>query len=273
MNATGDFHERRVPQSQAFLAAVQFLTRVPVPAASAGDADFFRAALAQGAIYFPLVGGVVGLVAAGMLLGFLVVLPVSVAVVAALACEALLTGALHEDAVADTCDALGGGWTREQVLQILKDSRHGTYGVLGLGLGVAGRGLALVELANHSWTWCCLTWIAGAALGRWTAVWMTALLPPVGDRPTQAGIFAAGESSPVKRILLSGLTALPFTLPWFAAAPATAAIAMIGASIAAAAYSAYIYRRLGGTTGDLLGCGCFLVQLSVVVLSTSALGG
>ena len=126
----------------AFVTAVQFLTRVPLPGGmNRPGAD--PALLGHCPLFFPLVGGLVGAAAGGVLWAAAHVWPPPVAIVLALIAEALLTGAFHEDAVADACDAFGGGWTRDDVLRILKDSRVGSYGALGLGLAVALRGATL----------------------------------------------------------------------------------------------------------------------------------
>ena len=102
--------------------------------------------------------------------------PIGLAVVIGLAFEALLTGAFHEDAVADFCDAFGGGWTRDDILRILKDSRVGSFGALGLILAVALRGGAIATLETDR---LIAAVTASAALGRW------AILP--GDVGAAAG--------------------------------------------------------------------------------------
>ena len=104
---------------RSFLVAVQFLTRLPVPG---GSRPAEAAVLARAAIFFPLVGAGIGLYTAGIVRALGLTWPLPVAVVVALAAEAILTGALHEDAVADFCDAFGGAADREGIWRILKDS-------------------------------------------------------------------------------------------------------------------------------------------------------
>ena len=133
-------------QIRAGLVAVQFLTRLPTPPVDLTDADERSATLGQATAYFPAVGALIGLGTAGVILAAREVWPVGIAVTLGLVGEAILTGAFHEDAVADFCDAFGGGWTRDDVLRILKDSRVGAYGALGLGLAVALRGGSLANL-------------------------------------------------------------------------------------------------------------------------------
>ncbi len=124
-------------QWDALITAIQFLTQVPMRRSAPS-----AAALRTAPLYFPLVGLLIGGFTAGLLGLSMLWWPIALAVIVALAAEAILTGALHEDALADYCDAFGGGWTRERILDILKDSRIGTYGTLGLGFGVTLRRLS-----------------------------------------------------------------------------------------------------------------------------------
>ncbi|MFV0496105.1 adenosylcobinamide-GDP ribazoletransferase, partial [Mycobacterium sp.] len=136
-------------QFHAAITAVQFLTRVPLPGGmNRPDPD--RTLLRAAVVYFPLVGGLVGAFAGGVVWAALHVWPPVVAVALGLMAEALLTGAFHEDAVADCCDAFGGGWTRDDVLRIMKDSRVGSFGALGLMLAVLLRGGCLLSLPTSA---------------------------------------------------------------------------------------------------------------------------
>jgi adenosylcobinamide-GDP ribazoletransferase len=153
-------------QLQALFAAVQFLTRLPVPGRFLG-ANRDGAPLQYATIYFPLVGALIGLATYATIWLAAHIWPIWVAVLFGLIIEALLTGGLHEDALADCCDALGGGWTRADVLRILDDSRLGTYGVLGLTLAVL---LRAGSLASVDAGFLLPSLVASAALGRWP-VW------------------------------------------------------------------------------------------------------
>jgi len=122
------------------LLAVQFYTRLPVPA-WVGYSDEL---LNKATVYFPLVGWLVGGVAAGVFAGAnFVFRNADVALLLSMVASILLTGAFHEDGFADVCDGFGGGWTQDKILAIMKDSRLGTYGATGLGLLLAGKFLAL----------------------------------------------------------------------------------------------------------------------------------
>src|SRR3984885_10271747 len=129
--------------SREFLNALRFLTIVPVPSSDAASAPDW---LSRCAKYFPVVGIGVGLASAAVLLLAGRIWGPMVASLLAVATSIAVTGALHEDGLADTADGLGGGWTVEKRLAIMKDSRIGTYGVIALAFGIALRVGALAEL-------------------------------------------------------------------------------------------------------------------------------
>ena len=172
------WHEASWPR--AFFTAVQFLTRIPVPGGETRDLSTFPEDIKRGLQFFPVIGAGVGALTALALLIFDSVLPLPLAVIAALAVEARLTGAFHEDAVADFCDAFGGGWTRDEVLRILKDSRIGSYGALGLVLAVALRAGGLIAL-DSVWSAVAALVIAGM-MARLVILAVMAVVPPVAAR-------------------------------------------------------------------------------------------
>ncbi len=113
---------------QVFLTAVMFFTKIPCP----GWVDHSKEYLNKSSRYFSLIGIIVGCVGGAVFYGFNVIFPHSVAILLSMLATVWLTGAFHEDGLADMFDGFGGGWTREQVLEIMKDSRIGTFGVVGL---------------------------------------------------------------------------------------------------------------------------------------------
>lgn len=240
--------------------AVSFLTRLRVPvAAHTPDA----ATLGRCVRWFPLVGGLVGGVTATIALGLAVVLPIELAVAVALALELLLTGAMHEDALADCCDALGGGWTREDVLRILKDSRLGTYGTAALVLGIGMRWMATAELGG---VLLVPAVIAAGALARYAVVLHLARFPAAPGRSGTAD--AMGVTSPLG---VAGVSALVLASPMLVLAPVRT---LVGCALAYAlhrAFGTYVTRRIGGRTGDTVGAVAYLVQL-VLLLAFVAQG-
>jgi adenosylcobinamide-GDP ribazoletransferase len=257
----------------AFSASVQFLTRIPVRLSiGADEPERLQSTLVRSTIYFPLVGGLITGATAIVISLVIRVLSVELAVVLALAFEAMLTGAFHEDALADTCDALGGGWTREKVLEILKDSRLGTFGTLGLGLGVACRFFALVALTQESWLWYGVaSLIASGAIGRWCMLWLMHMVPPIADRKTM--VSDVSDSKTGQAIFYSAWIGLPAVLPWLWLDPWGVLIALMASGAVLVVYRWKIMQRVGGSTGDLIGCSGYLAQLMVLIVAAARVTG
>ncbi len=256
------------------LLAVQFLTRVPVRGLDAVGPEEVREGLRHCLVWFPVVGGLV----AGST-GLVLVLgaqwwPATVTVLVALAVEARLTGAFHEDAVADSCDALGGGTTRERTLEIMKDSRVGSYGALGLVLAVGLRAALLVSLVQSATTAVLLAaLLASGALGRWAAVTTMRLVPPAVRSVDGAGAVVkdiAGAAS-TRTWLLAGLGGSPFVVPLLVVEPWAVLLALLGGAVALTWLRRLLLHRIGGQTGDCLGLAVYLVQL-VVLLAVVTVG-
>ncbi|MEY4983273.1 MAG: adenosylcobinamide-GDP ribazoletransferase [Pseudomonadota bacterium] len=219
------------------LSAFALLTRLPLPQPAT-----FRGGAA--AWLWPVVGlAVGGLMAAGGWLALWLGMPAGVAGAVALAVAALATGALHEDGLADTADGLFGGWTKERRLEIMKDSRIGSYGVLALLVVTLARWSALTVLvAGGHWAAIC----AAAALSRAPMALVMAALPnargnglssSTGRPPARAAAGAAGMAL-LLALVLTGGTAVAMAL---AAIATTAGIAALAR------------RKIGGQTGDILG--------------------
>ncbi len=150
-----------------FLIAVGFFTRIPVPQ----FVDFQTEELNQSAKYFPLIGILVGLVGAVAFILAGQIFPQSLAVLISMASTIWLTGAFHEDGLADSIDGLGGGFDKEQALTIMQDSRLGTYGAVALFFVL----LAKFQSLNHLHpAFVPLVLVAGHALSRLAAVWIMA---------------------------------------------------------------------------------------------------
>lgn len=244
----------RTLELRRFWTALAFYTRLPVPEGKPlGE-------LSQGSRYFPAVGWIVGGIGAVVygLAGW--GLPHIVVVILAVGAMVLATGALHEDGFADTCDGLGGGWSREDALRIMKDSRLGTYGAVGLVLLLAIKLGALVSLDASSVAW---TLIAAQASSRFFALTLTRSLPYVqseassksgGLQPLQGVDFQIAALIGLAPLLLLGSSGV------------VAALLCGGAAVAC---GRYCQKRLGGYTGDSLGAvqqGCeTLVYLTLCV--------
>lgn len=246
------------PWLRAFFAAVQFLTRLPVPGAGSREPADFTRDLRRGLPLFPVVGAAIGTLTAAALWLVSLVLPFPLAVIAALAFEAILTGAFHEDAVADFCDAFGGGWTRDDVLRILKDSRVGSFGVMGLMLAVALRALGLVSLGSF-WP-AAVALVSSGAIGRLVVVAVMAAVPPVAGRE---GLSKdAGQDATWSTFGLAALLIAPVLV----FAGTHDAVALVTAAVVLAAFvmwfRGYLLRRIGGLTGDCVG---FAAYVGIVI--------
>lgn len=247
------------------LLAIQFLTRLPVSAAIPHlDAAQLKAGLRHSVMWFPLVGGIVGCLGALVLWGAGMFWPRLIAVLLLLIVEARLTGAFHEDAVADFCDGFGGGMTAARIHEIMKDSRIGSYGALGLILAVSLRAALLVALPAAM---LIPALVASAAFGRWVAVVAMVIVPPFD----QAGGLAKDIGQRPGLAILGGATllVLPFLSPLALMAPAALLVATICGLIFLTWFRQFLMRHLGGVTGDCLGFAVYAGQL-ILLLCASA---
>jgi adenosylcobinamide-GDP ribazoletransferase len=235
-----------------FRLCVALLTRIPLPHL---PNDAF-ARQSQAAWAYPLVGACVGSVA--ILMGqfaLTVSLPVSIAAMVVIACQVIMTGAMHEDGLADTADGLWGGWTRERRLEIMKDSQIGSYGVLALILGVSLRWSALTLLfPTHP-----AAVITAAALSRGLLPPIMALIPHARD----AGLsHSVGRPSPNTAIWAAviGLTVALLCSGWAAVISAVIAIGAVTAIVAIA------WHKIKGQTGDILGAAQHLAETAILLV-------
>ncbi|ALN72046.1 adenosylcobinamide-GDP ribazoletransferase [Aureimonas sp. AU20] len=232
-----------------FWRASAFLTRLPAPARVF---DGSPPPLGADASAFALVGLIIALPPALLLLSLaaLGLQPLAAALLALL-CLIALTGALHEDGLADTADGLFGHAPRERALEIMKDSRIGTYGALALIGSVAARAVLLGDLAGHAPSLAALALIAAAGASRGAMAWVWSSLPSA--RP---GGLSSRMEAPSRR---AGRWAA--FAAWAIAAFAGAAIGGVAGAVLPALlgvgglclFRAFLLRRLGGTTGDTLG--------------------
>lgn len=252
----------RAPRWAPPLLAVQFLTRVPVPALARLTGEQAQDGLSRAMAWLPLVGTAIGCATAGVFVTAQWLWTPVIAVLLALAAEALLTGAFHEDALADFCDAFGGVARGETALRIMRDSRIGTYGGMGLGLGVALRAAAMVALPPPL---AMATIVAAATAGRLWAVWLATILPPVAE-----GAAARMGAVPMRRAGGATILALPGLMPLALASPVLPAVHIGLAAIVLSWLARFLGGRIGGTTGDCLGFAAFMGQLSLLLIAAAA---
>jgi adenosylcobinamide-GDP ribazoletransferase len=258
MSAPNQSTRGRTGLLAGFSAAIAFLTRIPTAAPAEADCP-----LAEAAWAFPLVGAGIGAVAAfvfvaAQLIGLGDWPSALLAVLAGL----LLTGALHEDGLADAADGLFGGGNRERRLAIMRDSRHGTFAVLALVLSVSLRAAALAQIGQVVFAGLALV-VAHAGSRALLPIVMWAL-PPARDDGLGAG---AGRPRPVA-IIAAMLIALAISAA--ALGPGSGLVTIAFAAAAAAGAAAIACRRIGGYTGDILGAVQQVGEIAILLIVLAA---
>jgi adenosylcobinamide-GDP ribazoletransferase len=236
-----------------FVAAVQFLTRVPVRTTRGPD-------IAAAVVWFPVVGGLVGAMVGGIAAGLGEVLPSAVAAAVAVLLGVVVTGAFHEDGLADTADALPGGWTRGRRLEILDDPRHGSYGVAALCGSIVLRVVAVAALVADGPATAFTGLVAAHTLARGAAVVTMGLVPVAKPDGLGAGY---ARSVTRRRAAVGGLIAIAIAAlatGWWVGPLAGAA------AVAAALVAWWAWRAIGGITGDVLGAIEQVAECAVLVV-------
>lgn len=234
-----------------FFGAIRFFTRLPVPGWVGHSAE----ALNHSARYFPAVGLLVGGIGALVYWLAMHLWPQPVAVLLSMAATIYATGAFHEDGLSDTVDGLGGGWEKARILDIMKDSRVGSYGVVAMVLALLGKFVLLSSLEPAIVPFALL---AGHAVSRFCATVLLATMDYVRDD-------LLSKAKPLATRTSGGamLVALCFAIAPLAALPLFKTLA--GVTLAALA-TLWLARKfqlwLGGYTGDCLGATQQLAEIS-----------
>lgn len=238
-------------QLRLFFTALSFFTRIPCTRWAGMNEDDLNHA----ARYFPLVGIIVGGVAA--LIWWLAqhVLPQELAVIASMIATIWLTGAFHEDGLSDAMDGLGGGWHKEQILTIMKDSRIGSYGAVALVMALLTKFQTLVHLSPGL---IPVVLVAGHALSRFSAVLLIY---------TQNYVRETGKAKPLAQQISIGelLLAALFGLAPLALLPAAIWPGLLAVVVVWLWFGAKLKKRLGGYTGDCLGAMQQLCELAFYI--------
>jgi adenosylcobinamide-GDP ribazoletransferase len=231
-------------------AAFQFLTRIPMP-----SIGFEADSLSRAVKFFPLVGLVVG---SGVVLLQMILTPHlnrSLVALILLVYLVLVTGCFHEDGLADTADAFGGGWNRDQILLIMRDSRIGSYGGTALALSLLARYLLLASLPLEHFAAYV---ISAHVLCRWSSLPLSYFLPPAREQDGQGARIARLTS--LTSLIFGSVccfSVVGFALRKAAVAPLVVTTLTIG-------LSGWVYwRKLGGVTGDCFGATNQLTEIAV----------
>jgi adenosylcobinamide-GDP ribazoletransferase len=245
-----------IHQIRLFFIALQFFTRVPIPR----WVGFQPAWLHDASRYFPLVGSVVAAVTALVYLAATHLWPAPVAVLLSTAAGIYLTGAFHEDGFADMCDGFGGGISRERVMEIMKDSRIGTYGAVGAGLLLALKCALLSAMQPAAAIASLLIAHPLSRLAAASLIWKLDYARDEGKAKPMAQSMTATEfaigavCAAIPALYLGTLGYLSWT---------TIGACVLGAAAAAIWLANQFVRRIGGYTGDCLGA---VQQVSEVVI-------
>lgn len=240
--------------------AISLCTRLPVaPSAAVGAGDVARAGWA-----FPIAGALIGLIAGAVywLADRLHIAPISASVLT-LATTIVLTGAMHEDGLADTADGFGGGKTREKKLEIMRDSRIGTFGACALGLSLLLRWSALAALEDTRSVVIALIVAHGAA--RATLPAFMSLVAPARSDGLSSG---AGQPPPISVAIALGLGIVALAIGFGLKAMLTGVVALAAIGLLLAWLA---QRQIGGQTGDVLGALEQAAEAALLLLATTLL--
>lgn len=245
-----------------FFTALMFLTRLPVPRQTDHRPEY----LMEAPRYFSWVGLIVGGLTGLSFLLFHLLFPGNIALAAAILTGIMVTGAFHEDGLADVCDGFGGGWTKEKILLIMKDSRLGTFGVIGL-VGVLGLKFLFLQTLlpgsstlpgppRHGLPWHsspALSWLAFLLLAhsgsRFCAAGVMQVFPYATGVEQSKSREATGKQMGVGGWCLSAAALLvPLSL-----LPPLCGLSLLPAVLGAYGLARYFQKWIGGYTGDCLG--------------------
>ena len=232
-----------------FFTAVQYYTRIPCPRWVGHSQD----QLNEASKYFPLMGWIVGGASAGVFYLAQLIFPVSISVLLSMAAGILLTGAFHEDGFADTCDGFGGGWTKAEVLEIMKDSRIGSYGTIGLVLILLSKFLLLTNIPNTAIP--LALWVAHSVSRFGVTIFKCTHKYVRENEDSKAKPIAKGMSS--RNVLVAGCFGLfPVLFLNYGF------LLLVPVFLTTYFFARYCNRRIGGYTGDCLGATQQLCELT-----------
>ena len=225
---------------ETFFGAIRFFTRLPVPAWVGHSSE----SLQKSSRYMPLIGLIVGALGALVFVGTSYFWPKTLAVLASMIATLRITGVFHEDGWSDMIDGFGGGWEKTQILSIMKDSRIGNYGAVGLVMMLLGKFCALIEFDMQQLP---LALIAGHAFSRLCANFVMHRLDYARDE---------GKAKPLATRISKGaliFAAVTALVPMILLPPLQSVFGIAFAVLATWWLARMFLRRIGGYTGDCLG--------------------
>ncbi len=236
-----------------FLAALSFLTIIPLPRRREVSPEQVGRSIG----YFPVVGIIIGLILAGLYWLLRLVLPSAVVSGLLLVCLVMLTGGLHLDGFADTCDGIAGHKTPEARWQVMRDSRAGAFGIVGVCCLLI---VKYVSLNSVPESLMMMTLVLMPVVSRWAMVYAVFAYPYA--RPSGLGkVFKQAASR--RRLAIATLVALAVAIPWFRLA---GLVIMLGVWVIVVAMAAYLKRKFSGLTGDTYGAINEVAEVGVLIL-------
>lgn len=240
-----------------FFTALMFFTRIPCPKWVDHSPDY----LTKSSRYFPLVGIIVGAIGAAVYVASSFILPHAIALLLSMISTVLTTGAFHEDGLGDMFDGFGGGWTKEKILLIMKDSRTGTYGIVGLIATLTLKFAALFYIAPN---YIPVVLIAGHALSRFAASTLLFTLEYVRD-DDQSKAKPAAQKMSIRSLLIGSVFGIAPLILFF---NELVFLVLIPVFLMRWYLGRFFVKWIGGQTGD---CGGATQQLCEVVFYLSLL--
>lgn len=247
-----------------FFTALMFFTRIPCPAWVGHSPEN----LEKSTRYFPLIGIIVGSITALVYYLSQLILPDSISIVLSMSAGIITTGAFHEDGLADVCDGFGGGWTKEKILEIMKDSRIGTYGTVGLLLVLVSKYVLSVEMSQISMIYFINVLLLGHTLSRLNATTMILVYQYARDDATSKTKPLAKSLTLVNYIIAFSIGIIPLIIIssiwsyyiFLVLLPLILVVFLMGR---------YFTKWIGGFTGDCLGS---VQQISEILIYIFMLG-
>ncbi|HEV2991027.1 MAG TPA: adenosylcobinamide-GDP ribazoletransferase [Candidatus Angelobacter sp.] len=234
---------------QNFLTAFRFLTRIPLPGKTHAQTS-----LSGAAMFFPIVGLAIALGAIGLRRVLLSHFPASIVAALVLSYLVLITGGFHEDGLADSADGFGGGWTKDRILEIMRDSRIGSFGALAIGLSLLARYSLLSNLRIDKFSSYI---IVAHVLCRWTTLPLSFFMRPARAEGQGAGV--AQRTSALSLISGTLIALLICYLAMHLAFWLPLAVAVVVTLIS----GLYYHSQIGGITGDCFGATHQLTEIGI----------
>ncbi len=239
-----------------------FFTRLPFWRIATVEKEYFKNVVN----YWPYAGIITGGIGAGVMLGASYLFPVTVAVILGLVARVLVTGALHEDGLADFFDGFGGGTSKEAILRIMKDSHIGSYGVLGLILYFA---LMIALLSSLPAKAAALLFFCGDVFCKSVASGIVNILPYARTEEESKNKLVYNRMVPASVAVTSLLVFAMLFFVYATLLPKVAAFAIIAPVVIFWLITTFIRKRIEGYTGDCCGATFLLCELSYLMVSTA----